>query len=141
MPPKLALGALARLPMRQDEKERPEREQFEETGFVGNIERLLLARDGSASGAACRAPGRLPRAARAGCRSRSCRWGSTARKRPRRPEVLAAAGAVPTGREEDAEADVTLRAIEDRPEHEAIAAEGRQGLRPAHDRHRPRDQA
>jgi nucleotide-binding universal stress UspA family protein len=42
--------ALARLPMRKDEKQRLEREEMEERGFVPKLERLLLAVDESANG-------------------------------------------------------------------------------------------
>ena len=49
MPPMLR-GALARLPLNKDEKERLEREEFEENGFVANLERLLLAADESLNG-------------------------------------------------------------------------------------------
>lgn len=44
MPPMLR-GALARLPPRRDEQDRLEREEFEDKGFIGNLERLLLAVD------------------------------------------------------------------------------------------------
>src|SRR5690242_19615866 len=46
MPPMLR-SALSRLPLRSEEKERLEREEFEENGFVANLERLLLAADES----------------------------------------------------------------------------------------------
>jgi Kef-type K+ transport system membrane component KefB/nucleotide-binding universal stress UspA family protein len=46
MPPMLR-AALARLPLKKEEKERLEREEFEENGFVANLERLLLAADES----------------------------------------------------------------------------------------------
>ena len=49
MPPTLR-WALSRLPLRSDERVRLEREAFEATGFVTNIERLLVAVDGSANG-------------------------------------------------------------------------------------------
>ena len=49
MPPTLR-WALARLPMRKDEKQRLEREEMETKGFVPNLERLLLAVDDSANG-------------------------------------------------------------------------------------------
>jgi Kef-type K+ transport system membrane component KefB/nucleotide-binding universal stress UspA family protein len=49
MPPMLR-WALARLPMRKAEKERLEREEQEAKGFVPNLERPLLAVDGSANG-------------------------------------------------------------------------------------------
>ncbi|MGY4260578.1 nucleotide-binding universal stress UspA family protein [Bradyrhizobium sp. USDA 4516] len=48
MPPMLR-SALARLPLGQDEKERLEREEYEQRGFVANLERLLLAVDESSN--------------------------------------------------------------------------------------------
>lgn len=49
MPPTLR-WAFSRLPLRYDERVRLEREAFEATGFVINIERLLVAVDDSANG-------------------------------------------------------------------------------------------
>ncbi|MFI4994421.1 MAG: cation:proton antiporter [Hyphomicrobiales bacterium] len=49
MPPALR-WALARLPIREAEKQRLEHEEFEANGFVANIERILLTVDDSASG-------------------------------------------------------------------------------------------
>ena len=49
MPPMLR-WALNRLPLEAEEKERLEREEFEEKGFVSNLERLLLTVDDSANG-------------------------------------------------------------------------------------------
>ena len=49
MPPMLR-WALARVPMRKDEKERLEREEMEAKGFVPNLERLLLAVDDGGNG-------------------------------------------------------------------------------------------
>jgi Kef-type K+ transport system membrane component KefB/nucleotide-binding universal stress UspA family protein len=49
MPPTLR-WALARLPMRRQEKQRLEREEMEAEGFVSKLERLLLAVDDSANG-------------------------------------------------------------------------------------------
>ena len=49
MPPTLR-WALARLPLRKNEKQRLEREEMEAKGFVPNLERLLLAVDDSANG-------------------------------------------------------------------------------------------
>jgi hypothetical protein len=49
MPPMLR-WALARLPLRDEEKARIEREEFEARGFISNVERLLVAVDDSASG-------------------------------------------------------------------------------------------
>ena len=49
MPPTLR-WALARLPMRKEEKERLEREEMEAKGFVSKLERLLVAVDDSANG-------------------------------------------------------------------------------------------
>ena len=48
MPPMLR-SALSRLPLDPAEKERLDREEFEEKGFVANLERLLLAVDESAN--------------------------------------------------------------------------------------------
>src|SRR3954471_8072065 len=48
MPPMLR-AALARLPLAEDEKARLELEEFEQKGFVANLERLLLAVDESAN--------------------------------------------------------------------------------------------
>jgi len=49
MPPTLR-WALARIPMRKEEKQRLEREELEARGFVPNLERLLIAVDDSANG-------------------------------------------------------------------------------------------
>jgi Kef-type K+ transport system membrane component KefB/nucleotide-binding universal stress UspA family protein len=49
MPPTLR-WALARLPMRREEKLRLEREDYERNAFVPNLERILLAVDHSANG-------------------------------------------------------------------------------------------
>jgi Kef-type K+ transport system membrane component KefB/nucleotide-binding universal stress UspA family protein len=49
MPPTLR-WALARLPMREEEQLRIEREEFEAKGFMPNVERLLLAVDDSPNG-------------------------------------------------------------------------------------------
>ena len=49
MPPTLR-WAFLRLALRRDERDRIEREAFEATGFVTNIERLLIAADDSANG-------------------------------------------------------------------------------------------
>ncbi|MFI5015669.1 MAG: cation:proton antiporter [Hyphomicrobiales bacterium] len=49
MPPTLR-WALSRLPLRDDERVRLEREAFEATGFLTNIERLLVAVDDSPNG-------------------------------------------------------------------------------------------
>jgi Kef-type K+ transport system membrane component KefB/nucleotide-binding universal stress UspA family protein len=46
MPPMLR-AALSRLPLKKNEMERLEREEFEESGFVAKLERLLLAADES----------------------------------------------------------------------------------------------
>src|SRR3954453_5160987 len=48
MPPMLR-AALSRLPLGRDEEARLEREEFEQKGFVSNLERLLLAVDESAN--------------------------------------------------------------------------------------------
>jgi Kef-type K+ transport system membrane component KefB/nucleotide-binding universal stress UspA family protein len=52
MPPTLR-WALSRIPMRKEEKQRLEREEQEEKGFVANLERLLIAVDDSPNGKFC----------------------------------------------------------------------------------------
>jgi Kef-type K+ transport system membrane component KefB/nucleotide-binding universal stress UspA family protein len=49
MPPTLR-WALSRIPMRKEEKQRLEREELEQRGFVSNLERLLVAVDDSPNG-------------------------------------------------------------------------------------------
>ena len=49
MPPMLR-WALARLPLRGEEKARIEREELEARGFISNVERLLVAVDDSENG-------------------------------------------------------------------------------------------
>src|SRR6476661_3233683 len=49
MPPTLR-WALGRIPMRKEEKQRIEREELEQRGFVPNLERLLIAVDDSPNG-------------------------------------------------------------------------------------------
>ncbi|MBV9346752.1 MAG: cation:proton antiporter [Pseudolabrys sp.] len=49
MPPTLR-WALARIPMRKEEKQRLEREELEEKGWLPNLERLLIAVDDSPNG-------------------------------------------------------------------------------------------
>ncbi len=49
MPPTLR-WALTRIPLRKEEKQRLEREEQEEKGFVANLERLLIAVDNSPNG-------------------------------------------------------------------------------------------
>ena len=49
MPPTLR-WALNRIPMRKEEKQRIEREELEQRGFVPNLERLLIAVDDSPNG-------------------------------------------------------------------------------------------
>ena len=62
MPPTLR-WALARLPMTAEEKQRLEREEFEEDSFLSNHERLLLVVDSSANGRLAAAPLRSSRRA------------------------------------------------------------------------------
>lgn len=49
MPPTLR-WALARLPMRSEERHRLEQEKFEQSSYISNFERIMLAVDASASG-------------------------------------------------------------------------------------------
>ncbi|MGY4193236.1 hypothetical protein ACVIM9_002577 [Bradyrhizobium sp. USDA 4520] len=67
MPPMLR-SALARLPLGRDEKERLEREEYEQRGFVANLERLLLAVDESGNATfAAHLAGQLAGRARTRC--------------------------------------------------------------------------
>ena len=129
MPPTLR-WALARLPIGKDEAERLDREASEAAGFLGNVERLLLVRDEGASGRLAARLGGLLGGSRqipVTVMASGAAGGSATSD----ADVVAAANAAP-GRagetdQTGAEADVTLRPIEDAAEHEAAAAEGRKG--------------
>ncbi|MGA7489566.1 MAG: cation:proton antiporter [Xanthobacteraceae bacterium] len=143
MPPMLR-WALARVPMGKEEKERLEREEFEEKGFVSNLERLLLAVDESPNGKfAARLAGLI-----AGLRgmpttvlplSAAGKGKPGKGKKSGRPQADAEERAVETvkaaaessEREQEAEdepapVDVTLRKL-DAPNEQAVAQEAKKG--------------
>ncbi|WP_245572738.1 cation:proton antiporter [Lichenihabitans psoromatis] len=132
MPPTLR-WALARLPMNKDESERLDREAFEKTAFLSNVERLLVAVDDGASGKlASRLAGLLGRGQALPITAMSL-------DASQRPPVLEQAGAgvmasgdrarLP-GSEDDAAAvpmDVTERPITGSDPIAAVGAEARKG--------------
>jgi Kef-type K+ transport system membrane component KefB/nucleotide-binding universal stress UspA family protein len=137
MPPMLR-WALARVPMRDEEKARLEREAFDAEGFVTTMERLLVVADESASGRfASRLAGllagsrRIPMTIlRTGAEGGVERTRATAESAP--VEVLAkemAGAAQPDVPEPDASLppiDITTRPP-DKPIEQAIADEARKG--------------
>ena len=139
MPPMLR-WALARVPMRKEEKERLEREEFEAKGFVANLERLLVAADESPNGRfASRIAGLLAGARglpvtilppSAPSRSKSKqepkpRNGKTA-ERVEEAVKAAAKDTTPASDGEPAAVDVTIRE-HDKPTEEAVAKEATKG--------------
>ena len=133
MPPMLR-GALARLPPRQEEKARLEREAFEDEGFVGNLERLLVAADDSANGRfASHIAGLL--AGPEGLPITLLRVdGATSAARPLRDEAATSEAAVKGAARQGAqpnegrgEVDITIRA-RDRTLRELVAEEARKGF-------------
>lgn len=138
MPPMLR-WALARVPLRSEEKARLEREEFEAQGFVTNIERLLVAVDDSESGRlGSRLAGLL--AGSRGIPSTVLQFGSTAgggnghppgataEKADSLVEETAGAVALDSTAGDDAQirVDVTTRARQE-PSGEAVADEARKG--------------
>jgi Kef-type K+ transport system membrane component KefB/nucleotide-binding universal stress UspA family protein len=135
MPPMLR-WALQRLPLSEEERSRIEREEFESQGFLGKLERLLLAVDGSPSGQfASRLVGllagvrRIPTTVlhldtgRAGQSAASER-----RARHSAATVEAGADAGDEAAMEEADrVDITARSGSVRESEEAIAAEARKG--------------
>ena len=136
MPPTLR-WALKRLPLREEERLRLDREAFEADGFVTNLERLLVAMDGSRrSTFAARIAGLLAEPRRmpvtilgVGLRDRSPASAATGAEGDTTPR-----GAPGIGRAFEAEvrkavpADVQLLTrIAEGPPEEAIAAEARKG--------------
>src|SRR5436853_1514722 len=136
MPPTLR-WALARLPMRREEKQRLEREEYERNSFVANLERILLAVDQGANGRlAARAAGLL-----AGIRNmpvtildvsaiKQKTDGSGSETRENDPAireiVVAAAEKASAKRDEPPTIDVIVRKHDVAPD-EAIATEARRG--------------
>src|SRR3954451_11016636 len=136
MPPTLR-WALARLPMRREEKLRLEREEYEGNSFVANLERIWLAVDGGANGRfAARAAGLL-----AGMRNmpvtildvsaiKQKTDGNGSETRESDPAireiVVAAAEKASAKRDEPPTIDVIVRKHDVSPD-EAIATEARRG--------------
>jgi nucleotide-binding universal stress UspA family protein len=138
MPPMLR-AALARLPIGSEEKARLAREEFEEKGFVANLERILLAVDESANGKfASRLAGLI--AGARGIPATVLHIGDRAKHQEARrdenesPEAAVKAGAQKTAavaeqseNQKPAEVEITTRAKEDKAE-DAVAAEARKGF-------------
>jgi nucleotide-binding universal stress UspA family protein len=130
MPPTLR-WALQRLPMRKEERERLEREEFEEKAFVSNLERLLVVIDKSANGQfALRVAGLL-----AGSRRMTVTILNVAAAREKEKEKAATEGAADALRKV-AEGATTLQDVEkvdvivrehDLPPADAVAEEARRG--------------
>ena len=141
MPPTLR-WALARLPMRKDEKQRLEREEMEAKGFVPHLERLLLAVDESANGKfATRITGILARhggmpttvmqiktdkktgkAAAAAQKERAKETSQTIKDIAEQPDATDA----PKEEKAETKLDVTT-IVENKPKAEAVAAEAEKG--------------
>ena len=135
MPPMLR-WSLARLPLRDEEKARLEREEFEARGFVTNIERLLVAVDESENGRfAARLAGLLAGSQRIPStvlplgppgfaepsERRGATLGSIVRQAAESAQIESAKAA-----DADAVIDVTIRVPEETAE-QAVAAEARKG--------------
>jgi Kef-type K+ transport system membrane component KefB/nucleotide-binding universal stress UspA family protein len=137
MPPMLR-WALARIPLKDDEKARLEREAFEAEGFVTNMERLLVVADESASGRfASRLAGllagsrRIPMTIlRSGAKGSARRARTVAEAEPVEDLAKEMAGtAKPDTPDPDAAStpiDITTRPP-DKPVEEVIAGEARKG--------------
>ncbi|MGE3156608.1 MAG: cation:proton antiporter [Xanthobacteraceae bacterium] len=140
MPPMLR-WALARVPMTDEERERLAREEFEEKGFVSNIERLLLAVDDSPNGKfAAQLAGFiagqlgapttvLPLDAPASKSVEPSKTEATAKPATSTDVVRAAADSARSQENEDGPASpvaITVREP-DKPADEAIAAEAKKG--------------
>jgi Kef-type K+ transport system membrane component KefB len=104
MPPMLR-AALRRLPLGRAEKERLERESYEETGFLANVERLLITVDDSANGRfASRIAGCL--AGARGLPITVLRLGRTKRREDAEGKATSAEAAVKAGAKTTAAAEV-----------------------------------
>ena len=135
MPPMLR-WALARLPLRPEEKGRIEREEFEARGFLANIERLLIAVDDSPSGGfASRLAGLLTGSRRIPSTvlqlGPTVRAGSLAGQRAELEAIVkdtAGAAQIEAATRDVGRtgADVTTRAQQEPPER-AVAVEARKG--------------
>jgi len=132
MPPMLR-WALGRLPLRDEERARLEREAFEGRGFVTNLERLLLAVDKSAQGAfASRLAGLLAGPRGMPVTVLQLGTGSPPRPSERESAMATVKAAADTIREADpgeaAPAAVEVMArVQTAPTQEAVASEARKG--------------
>ena len=134
MPPTLR-WALARLPMRKEEADRLDREAFDATGFVSNVERLLVARDEGASGVlAARLAGLIggPRDLPITVMPVGASAGRPAEPASSLEPAEAAAAAAREHMPSEARAsaapiDTTLRPVQAGADHEAVGAEARKG--------------
>lgn len=132
MPPTLR-WALRRLPLREEERLRLEKEAFEEKGFVTNLERLLLAVDDSPKGTfASRLAGVI-----AGTRGMPVTVLQIApgkgRLEPKTESAKVVMAAVETSQEAEADADVLAPEVDvttrvsAAPAEEAVASEAKKG--------------
>ncbi|MBR0900990.1 cation:proton antiporter [Bradyrhizobium tropiciagri] len=134
MPPMLR-SALARLPLGREEKERLEREEVEQRGFVANLERLLLAVDESANArfaahlAGLLAGGRgLPiTVLHVGAHARLQEQNRTGAESPEAAVVNAAKASAEAEADGGGNVDVISRASEETPAN-AIAEEAKKGF-------------
>jgi Kef-type K+ transport system membrane component KefB/nucleotide-binding universal stress UspA family protein len=138
MPPMLR-WALARLPLHKAERERLEREELEQKGFVSNLERLLLAVDESPNGKfASRLAGLIAGAKGMPTTLLQLSFGKRTQKasaltEEENPEmVVKVAAEANTGRKAKAEevkpdpVDITTK-VPEKPADEAIASEAKKG--------------
>jgi Kef-type K+ transport system membrane component KefB/nucleotide-binding universal stress UspA family protein len=135
MPPTLR-WALARLPLRREEKQRLEREDYERNAFVPNLERILLAVDGSANGRFASHLTGLLAGSRgmpvtildiAGARPSPPDKGEDAERTQETVKLLKAAAAQASAEHRDLpKVDVIVRQHDATPD-EAVAAEARRG--------------
>lgn len=135
MPPMLR-GALARLPLREEEKERLEREASEERGFAANLERLLVGIDDSRNGRfATHLAGLL--AGTRGIPTTVMHFGADARQSEKvsEPEKRAEgsvkdAAKIVGEKDDDAEGkvDVNLARVGDKGARDVVAEEARKGF-------------
>jgi Kef-type K+ transport system membrane component KefB/nucleotide-binding universal stress UspA family protein len=135
MPPMLRWG-LSRVPMTASEKERLEREEIDAKGFVSNLERLLLAVDGSPNGrfasrlaGLIAGPRGLPTTILSLVADEPAEIAATSSKEAVRDTVAAAAEDGKKAQPPDdqtAAAVVTVRRS-DAPTQEAVAEEARKG--------------
>jgi nucleotide-binding universal stress UspA family protein len=135
MPPTLRL-ALARLPVRDDERKRLDRESFEAKSFVPTLERILVAVDDSPKGRfASRVAGLLAGARNIpvtvlnfGPEAAAARDAATAKPASAAQVVTSAAGTIAPSDDEEAQGPIeVIERRSDAPHEEAVATEARKG--------------